>query len=468
MDKQKQPKLKRNLSPLNAWALAFGCIIGGGAFLMPGSRFLRSSGPLGTAIGMLIAMVLMLIIAVNYHYMLNCYPREGGAFTYTKELFGRDHAFLLSWFLGLSYLLIIPLNASALVLFGRALFGRLLSSGFHYSFGGYDIYPGEILLAECILVIFGILSIRGIRFSGVMQTALAAVILFGILILAAAAVKSGSARLDSLLPLFSPHGSILWQILSIVMIAPWAFVGFDTISQAAEEFWFPSRRIFSIMAHSIIIGALTYITICTITAAALPEGYGSWVSYIEQAPYQNGLLSLPAFQAAFRIMGNGGLIVISMTALAATVSGIIGFYTAASRLFYSMASGGMLPGWFGRLGRYHTPQNAVFFIMGFSLIAPFGGRAALDWFVDLASLGAAIGYGYTSACAARQARREGSKQIQFTGTLGVILAVMFALLLLIPNAHSYGTMNREAYLLLAVWGTLGFVFYWKSFRKWEA
>ena len=91
--------LRKRLSPMNVWAIAFGCIIGWGAFIMPGTGFLPNAGPLRTAAGMGAAMLVMLIIAVNYHYMINCYPSAGGSFTYTKELFGYDHAFICSWFL---------------------------------------------------------------------------------------------------------------------------------------------------------------------------------------------------------------------------------------------------------------------------------------------------------------------------------------------------------------------------------
>ena len=40
----------RYLSPLDVWAIAFGCIIGWGAFMMPGSTFLPVAGPMGTVI----------------------------------------------------------------------------------------------------------------------------------------------------------------------------------------------------------------------------------------------------------------------------------------------------------------------------------------------------------------------------------------------------------------------------------
>jgi hypothetical protein len=39
--------LSKYLSPLGVWALAFGCAVGWGAFVMPGTTFLPIAGPWG-------------------------------------------------------------------------------------------------------------------------------------------------------------------------------------------------------------------------------------------------------------------------------------------------------------------------------------------------------------------------------------------------------------------------------------
>ena len=92
----KEVRLEKKLSPVNVWALALGCIIGWGAFVMPGNTFLGKAGPLGTAIAMGIAIIIMIVIAFNYNYMINKYPVAGGEFTYTQKAFGSNHAFICS------------------------------------------------------------------------------------------------------------------------------------------------------------------------------------------------------------------------------------------------------------------------------------------------------------------------------------------------------------------------------------
>ena len=83
--KNKDIKLERKLSPINVWALAFGCIIGWGAFVMPGNTFLCKAGPAGTAIAMSIAALIMIVIALNYNFMVVRFPIAGGEFNYVQK-----------------------------------------------------------------------------------------------------------------------------------------------------------------------------------------------------------------------------------------------------------------------------------------------------------------------------------------------------------------------------------------------
>ena len=131
--------LQRKLSPLNVWALALGSIIGWGAFVMPANTFLPNAGPLGTLIAMAAGAIIMVVIALNYSYMINHFPVAGGEFTFTNASFGPTCGFLCAWFLGLSYLAIVPLNDTALALIGRNLFPNLTQWGYLYSVEGYSI-----------------------------------------------------------------------------------------------------------------------------------------------------------------------------------------------------------------------------------------------------------------------------------------------------------------------------------------
>ncbi len=149
--------------------------------------------------------------------------------------------------------------------------------------------------------------------------------------------------------------------------------------------------------------------------------------------------------------------------LGAILSGIIGFYMATSRLLYSMAKEKVLPDWFGELhAEYKTPAHAIIFILVIALIAPFFGRTALGWVVDMSSIGAAIGYGYTSLAAFKYAKKENNIGIMVTGIIGAVMALAFMVLLLVPIPMFNCSLGKESYICLIIWIIMGGVFYMVS------
>ena len=130
----------RYLSPLDAGAMAFGCMVGWGAFVMPGTTFLPIAGPLGTLISLAIGTAVMLVIGINISWLMKRSPGTGGMYSYAKEAFGRDHAFLCAWFLCMSYLTIVFLNGSALFVVIRTIFGDSIQTGISYVIAGNEIF----------------------------------------------------------------------------------------------------------------------------------------------------------------------------------------------------------------------------------------------------------------------------------------------------------------------------------------
>lgn len=458
--------LDKKLSQLDVWSLSLGCIIGWGAFVMPGDVFLPKAGPLGTAVAMSLASIVMIIISFNYSCMIKRHSKIGGEYIYAKESFGKRHAFFCSWFLGLSYLSIIPLNATALALIGRNLFGEIFKCGFHYSVVGYDVYGGEILLALLALALFARLSVRGVKLVGVFQTTLTFAIVLGIIIMSIQSLFSPLATLENLTPVIPPHKTFVSAVLSVFVVAPWAFVGFDTIPQAVEEFKFSAMKSKFLMIGSVVFGGLVYILLNTITASVIPVGYGTWVDYTTESHHLNGIMSLPTFYAVYSLFGRFGCMLIGIVVLSAVLSGIMGFYMATSRLFLSMAREKVLPAWFGKLNpKYHTPSNSIVFIMLISMIAPFLGRTVLGWIVDMSSLGAAIGFGYTSAAALKYGMNNKLYGTIVTGIIGLGFSLLFMFFLLVPIKGLSCSLNVEAYACLLGWVLLGILFYYFAEKR---
>ena len=476
--------LKRQLSPLNVWAIAFGCVIGWGSFINPGKKFLPNSGVAGTAIAMVLGALVMIVIAMSYAYMVPKHPKAGGEFTFTKACFGKRAAYICGWFLVAAYLTNVPMNSTAIGLIVDGIDGSadILKFGFHYTIAGFEIYMGEMLLAMGILILFGYLNILGVQKAGFIQTILSSLLILCVFTLSISALLSPKATMLNLSPLWgfdkaaamaagattanidafarTGTGGIMSAILATFAIAPWAYVGFDAIPQAAEEFNFSFKKVTGIMVVAIVFGCFVYTSNNTVSALALanwPDRVmaGEWVLLV----------------AAEEMLGTFGKVLIGTGVSCAVLSGIMGFYLASSRLMFSMSRDGYLPQWFGIVDpKYGTPRNAMIFCIIISLSGPILGREALGWFVDMCAIGASIGYFFTCASTLVTIKRDrdGTPFLKAMATVGLVFSVVFMILQLIPIPGLSGVhFGKESYMLLIVWIVLGALFYSRQRKAFE-
>ena len=462
---KKIPGLRKYLSPLEVWALAFGCSVGWGAFVMPGTTFLPTAGPFGTAAGLFLGSIVMVIIAANYHFMMNRIPDAGGIFSYSKKIFGYDHGFLSSWFLILTYIAIIWANATALAVIARKFLGETFQFGYLYTIAGYDVYLAEVCLSIFAILICGLLCVGRKKEAGIIQTFFSCLLIAGILICACDALSDHQGGLKTFEPAFFPKSHSFTQIFEIIALAPWAFVGFESVSHSVEEFNFSPKKSFKIMTSAIFTGFIAYLILAEVAVSVLPERFDTWVSYILHLGNLSGFESLPTAYAINFSMGETGIKILGVTVFAGVMTGLIGNYIGVSRLLYSMAKDNLLPESFAKLNENNTPANAIFFIMLVSLAIPFFGRTAIDWVIDVNTVGATIAYAYTSAAAFVLAREENNRTIKITGGIGIFMALIFNLFLLLPNIWGESLLATESYLILVLWSIFGFCVFRKMFHE---
>lgn len=472
---------------MHVWALAFGCVIGWGSFINPGKKFLVNSGVAGTAIAMALGALVMIIIAYSYAYMVPKYPMAGGEFTFTKNCFGKTAAFICGWFLVAAYLTNVPMNSTAIALIINNLFGKenIFNSVLLYSIAGTEVYLGHVLLAGGILILFGVLNILGVRKAAFVQMILSSLLVLAVVTLVIAALASKEAALANTAPIWGfdraaaaeaglnaeqirqanesvSTSGVMSAILATFAIAPWAFVGFDTIPQAAEEFKFSYKKVIGIMIVAILFGCFVYIANNTVAAAA----YKLWPE--EVLDKNNWVLLL----AAKKLLGSFGPVLIGVGVSCAVLSGIMGFYLASSRLMFSMARDGYLPATFAKLDKKHsTPKNAMIFCIVISLSGPLLGREALGWFVDMCAIGASIGYFFTSAATLVTMKRDGdgNRLLKVMAVLGVIFSCAFMILQLVPIPGLSGvSFGKESYIMLVIWIAIGAAFYLKQMKQFKS
>ena len=447
MEQNEKQGFKKNLRPIDVWGLALGAIIGWGCFVLPGNSFLPKAGPGGMALGMLIGGLLILIISMSYGYLIRKYPVSGGEFIYAGTAFGKTHAFLCGWFLVLAYWSLVPLNGTALALISRYLFPGIIQVGKLYEVAGWDVYLGEVLVASFFLILLAVLNIRGVKSAGWTQTTIALGLVSTILLLTSL-ILMGGVNWSNMNPLF--QDGLPWHssVLAIVAMAPWAFIGFDCIPQAAEEYSFSHNKSRNLMVSAIAVAAVLYICVNTITAVGLKP----WQELLNDKPFwATGLVVKER-------LGKIGLILLGTSMFCAVVSGINAFFISTSRLMYAMAQDNALPSVFGRLHKkFGTPVPAIIFVLLLALVAPWFGREVLGWIVDMTSVGGAIGFLYTCSSAVVLSYRQKDYSYTVAGVLGAIISLCFLLLLLIPG--SPGFLYKQAFYCLGVWVILGIVFY---------
>ena len=193
---------------------------------------------------------------------------------------------------------------------------------------------GEMLLATAILVLLGYLNIIGVQKAAIVQTILSSLLVTCVFTLFVAALVSSKANGMNMEPiwgfdksaamaanatmadmdLYAHKGTagIMSAILATFAIAPWAYVGFDTIPQAAEEFKFSYKKVSGIMIVAIIFGCFVYTANNTITAAALEN----WPDLIVESASTPWLL----LTAAECLLGTPGKILVGVAVSSAALS----------------------------------------------------------------------------------------------------------------------------------------------------
>lgn len=454
---EERKTLNKTLKPHWVWAIALGSAIGWGAFVQP-INWMETAGPMGVIIGFGIGALLMMLIAVSYGILIRSFPVSGGEFAYAYVSLGRTHAFISGWFLTLGYICIVALNASALALMFKYVFPSVIEHLHLYSIAGWDVYGMEIIIATIALIIFGYLNVKGTGLSGQLQFFFVLVMVVGVVALTLFVGFQPGAGLQNVQPSFPTDKTAFAAIIAIVAIAPWAFVGFDAVPQAAEEFDFPAKKAFMLIILALFFAAIIYSLMILATSMAAPwqetaaEGHLWGTGYVIQ-----------------ELLGPLGLIILVVALSMGIFTGLNGFILSGSRLLFSMARAKILPEAFGKLHPKHkTPHVAIIFTVIVSAVAPWFGREALVWVVDMSSIGVSIAYFYTCYTSfylfkwSQTGLTDPAKQIvspmkKFISLVGMIASLVFIGLLLIPGSPAF--LGIESRIALGIWIILGIVFY---------
>ena len=431
---------KKEIGKFEVISIAIGSIIGTGAFLLPGDLFLSKIGFLNTVIGIALGAVLVFVIEKNYSFLIKRFPKAGGEYIFVKNVIGKKNAFICGWLLVLSYFTIIPLNATAVPVVIDTIFPGILKFGYLYTLKG-DIFLGELAAGIISLLIFLYFNIRGIKFASMVQNIMV-FFLVGIVLTTAGLLMYLNGLDHSVFIGHMKEPLNFSNILKILSVAPFLFIGFDCIPQITEELNFDTKKLSMLAGLSIFLGGFLYICLTFIASYGLTKEQLLMTDVNWAAGY--------AVELFFHRIG---VLFLGLAFFTAIVAGINGFYMSSSRLMSAMAEEGDLPKCFAEQ-KNGNPVNALILLCILSCITVFSGRHTVLWALDVSSVGAAFGYLYTSYAAYKLYKSE--KVFSICGILGIITGGVFVILLLVPVFST--SLNTASYMTLFVWCIMGIFF----------
>ncbi len=440
----------RVLSKKDVLALAFGAMIGWGWIVLAGD-WVMMAGTIGAILAFVLGGILVVFVGLTYAELTSAMPKCGGEHVFTLRALGYRMSFICTWAIILGYVSVVAFEAVAFPTVLEYLVPSYVK-GYMYSVAGYDIYLTWVLVAVVSSMLITLVNYVGVKPAAVMQSIFTIVIAVVGLSFFGGTLANGS--FENVQPLFNNGSS---GLLSVLVMTPFLFVGFDVIPQAAEEIDLPFKQIGRILILSVVLAIFWYIMIIFGVSLAMPSA--------EMA--KSALITADAMKAVFGHSQLAGNIMIC-----AGIGGILtswnSFFVGGSRAMYSMAESGMLPSVFAKLHpKYKTPTNAILLIGGISTLAPLLGRSMLVWVVDAGGLTIVISYFLVSLSFLRLRYKEPDMSRPYTvkygklvGYIACILTATMAILYM-PGMPSALAWPYE-WLIIILWFALGGIFWMVS------
>jgi APA family basic amino acid/polyamine antiporter len=394
-------QLRKTLGPWSLTALGIGAIIGTGIFVLTGTAaagevlevhsifkaplmdvLLHGAKALGTAgrpgagpgiaLSFLLVAIACALAGLCYAELASMIPIAGSAYTYAYATLGEIVAWIIGWDLILEYAvsnMAVAVGFSAYVDsllrgFGIELPRKLMEPMFvggKYT-GAYFNVPGFL-----IVMILTLILVIGIRESAGANNLMVCVKVAAILIFIIAA--SRYIHVSNWKP-FMPNG---WQgVLTGGAIVFFSYIGFDSVSTAAEECKNPQKDVPFGISASLIVCATLYVTV-----ALVLTGIEHWESLRNAAPVANALLAIGL---------PGVMRWVTVGALTGMVSSLLVYQLGQARVWFAMSRDGLLPTVFSRVhGRFQTPHVSTW-VAGFFVAIP-AGIFDIGTLADLSNIG---------------------------------------------------------------------------------
>ncbi|MHB8521432.1 MAG: amino acid permease [Limisphaerales bacterium] len=404
---QGDSSLKRALGPVNLTALGIGAIIGAGIFVLTGQAAAKYAGP-AIVFSFILSGVACTFAGLCYAEFSAMIPISGSAYTYGYATLGEFIAWIIGWDLILEYLFAagtVAVGWSGYVVsflkdFGIAIPAAFTSAPYNHVappdagwniwrlFTGGWVSTGAVLNIPAMVIIgvVTILLVIGIKESATFNNIIVAIKLAVILIFIGVGV--GYINKNNWHPFVPPAmgpGQFGWDgVLRGAGVIFFAYIGFDSVSTAAQETRKPQR--------DMPIGILASLAICTVLYIVVSLVLTGIVSYTK--------LNVPdPIAVAINSLGSGVAWlrpIIKVGAIAGLSSVILVMLLGQPRIFYTMAKDGLLPPVFSVVHpRFRTPWLAQILTGVVAML--IGGLFPIGLLGELVSIGTLLAFAIVCA-----------------------------------------------------------------------
>jgi APA family basic amino acid/polyamine antiporter len=452
-----EKRLKKTLGPLSLTSLGIGAVIGSGIFTVIGTAiagqklqfksilnaplleyliyhsasFGRPGAGPAIAISFMLVAVVCGFAALCYAELAAMIPIAGSAYTYTYATMGELIAWIIGWDLILEYAvsnMAVSVGFSAHVVDLLDWFGvhpslrwitpaylpaglsdlqgnTLYQPGWHFGFN----WPALI-----IVMLLTVILVRGIRESAEANNVMVLLKIVAILVF----VGFG---LHYIHPAnwrpFAPNG---WPgILTGGSIVFFTYIGFDSVSTAAEECKNPQRDLPIGIISTLVICTILYIAVVVVLTGLVP-----WQTLLDDAA--------PVVNTMKRLHFGGVRLVVTLGALMGMISSLLVFQLGQARVWFAMSRDGLLPNIFSRVHKsFRTPDFSTW-VAGFLVGIP-AGLLDIGTLADLSNIGTLFAFALVAGGVLILRYREPDRPRAFRapgGPLAPVATILTCLLLM--------------------------------------
>lgn len=297
------------------------------------------------------------------------------------------------------------------------------------------------LPAFLVLMVLTWLLVQGLKESAKANNIMVVIKVAVILLFVVGA--AGAVKTSNWTPFF-PNGSS--GVLTGAAIVFFTYIGFDSVSTAAEECKNPQRDL-----PIGLMGSLLICTVLYVSVALVLTGVANYKTLANAAPVAQALKDL-GYDGIRRLVLIGAIV--------GMISSLLVFQYGQARVWFAMSRDRLLPDFFSRVHpRFRTPHTSTI-IAGFVVGIP-AGVWDIGTFADLSNIGTLFAFIVVSAGVIALRKRQPERPRGFRAPLVPlvpILAIVCCLILML-------SLPLETWVRFFAWLVIGLLIYFLYGRK---